>query len=84
MNEPEGERRAEWAPVIPVGFVTFLIGVFVWPVVAVAWVVSLVALVVRARRGLWTARTFSYLGVVAGGLLLAVFLTLTDLTGGFR
>ena len=83
MNDPE-QHRVEWAPVIPIGFLAFLVGVFVWPVLAVAAVVSLVALVVRARRQQWTAKTFSYLGVLVGGLLFVVFITLTNVTGGFR
>jgi len=83
VNDPE-QHRVEWAPVIPIGFLAFLVGVFVWPVLAVAAVVSLVALVVRARRHQWTAKTFSYLGVLVGGLLFVVFITLTNVTGGFR
>lgn len=83
MNDPE-QHRVEWAPVIPIGFLTFLVGVFLWPVVAVAGVVALVALVVRARRREWTAATFAYLGVVVGGLLFALFIVVSDVTGGFR
>jgi len=83
VNDPE-VRHVEWAPVIPIGFLTFLIGVFLWPVVAVAGIAALVAVVVRARRHQWTAKTFAYLGVVAGGVLFAVFITLTNITGGFR
>ena len=83
MTDPE-QRRVEWAPVIPIGFLTFLVAVFLWPLAAVAAVASLVGLVVRARRHEWTAKTFAYLGVVVGSVLFAVFITLTNITGGFR
>lgn len=76
------EQRVEWAPAIPVAFLTFLIGVFLWPVGAALALAALVTLVVRARRGQWTALTFSCLGVLAGAVVFALFITLTNLTGG--
>ena len=72
MNQPE-ERRVEWAPAIPLAFLTFLIGVFLWPVGAVLAVAALVTLVVRARRHAWTALTFGCLGVVLGAVLFTGF-----------
>jgi hypothetical protein len=76
------EQRVEWAPAIPVAFLTFLIGVFLWPVGAVLAVAALVGLVVRARRHQWTALTFSCVGVLAGAALFTLFITLTNVTGG--
>jgi len=78
------ENRVEWAPAIPVAFLTFLIGVFLWPVGAVLAIAGLATLVVRARRGQWTALTFAALGTVAGALLFTLFIVLTNLTGGVR
>lgn len=76
------EQRVEWAPAIPVAFLTFLIGVFLWPVGAVLAIAALVALVVRARRHQWTALTFACVGVLAGAVLFTLFIALTNLTGG--
>jgi len=72
------EQRVEWAPAIPVAFLTFLIGVFAWPVAAVLAIAAVVLLFVRARRGQWTALTFACLGTLAGGLLFSVFVLLAN------
>ena len=79
------ERRTEWAAAIPIGFLTFLLGVFLWPVVALAAVAALLTLLVRACSGRpRTPLTYVCLGTIAGTLLLALFLTITALTGGVR
>lgn len=83
VNQPE-ENRVEWAPAIPLAFAAFLISVFFWPVGAVLAAAALVTIVVRARRREWTALTFGCLGVVLGTAVFALFITLTNLTGGFR
>lgn len=83
MNQPE-DSRAEWAPAIPLAFVTFLIGVFLWPVGAAFALAALITLVVRARRHAWTALTFGCLGVVVGAVLFAAFIALSSLSGGAR
>lgn len=75
------EQRVEWAPAIPVAFLTFLIAVFVWPVAAALTVAALVGLVVRGRRGRWTALTFACLGVLGGGVLFALFVLVQNLLG---
>jgi hypothetical protein len=83
VNQPP-ESRAEWAPAIPVAFLTFLVGVFLWPVGLALALAALAALVVRARRQQWTALTFACVGVVVGAVLFALFILLTNITGGVR
>ena len=83
VNDAE-ESRVEWAAAIPVAFLTFLVGVFLWPVGAAVAAVALVTLVVRARRRQWTALTFACLGVLAGAVLFTLFITMTNITGGVR
>jgi hypothetical protein len=72
-------HRVEWAPAIPVAFLVFLIGVFVWPVGAVIAVVALATLVVRARRHQWTALTFACIGALVGAVIFSVFVALANL-----
>jgi hypothetical protein len=77
-------KHVEWAPAIPVAFLTFLVGVFLWPVGAVLALAALVTLVVRARRRQWTALTYACLGVLVGAVLFTVFVVVTNVTGGIR
>ncbi|WGL52662.1 hypothetical protein P5P86_02285 [Nocardioides sp. BP30] len=83
MNQPD-QSHVEWAPAIPLAFVAFLVCVFVWPLGALLGVAALVTLVVRGRRREWTALTFGCFGAVLGAVVFVLFITLTNLTGGFH
>jgi hypothetical protein len=76
------EQRVEWAPAIPAAFATFLVGVFVWPAAVVLTLVAAGGLVVRARRRQWTALTFACVGVLAGAVLLTLFVLAERVLGG--
>jgi len=78
----EPEHRVEWAPAIPVAFATFLLAVFVWPLAVALTVAAVVALVLRARRGQWTALTFALSGVLCGAVLFALFILVENVLGG--
>ena len=72
MSEPQ-EKQAVWMPAVPAALATFVVSVFFPPLGILVGLVALVTLLVRMRRGRWSALTYACFGSVVGILILILF-----------